>query len=102
MDNDILMDGIIEYTIDGLIKWRSYKETDFTSKHICTIPMTGIKKIYIEFFCNYRSKSFSMSITIRIEKNRLRSYKYISSHDVKYSRFVELSDEIIKKGKIIL
>lgn len=100
MENDILIDGIIDYTKDGKLKWNIRHETKLSTDYSCSLQISGIKEIQITFYYDYKIIGKSrLSISIKMEKNRLRNYKYITSEMLKTNRFKELSDLINKQLK---
>jgi len=97
MENDILLEGIIEYTKDKKLKWEIYHEQNLISEYKCKYPIIGNKSIFIRFYCNYKNMKLSgLDVSISYS-NRISTYKYMSSSDFKHNRLEELSKLVIKQ-----
>lgn len=100
IDNDILIDGIINYTKNGKLEWTISYERDLATDFKAALKISKIKEIDIKFHCNYRDINKSgISIFILIEPNRSRNYKYLTVENLKANRFLELSKLINKQLK---
>lgn len=99
MENDILLDGIVEYTKNGNLKWNIYEKYEFGVLYKSYINITDDKKIEFDFRVNNkRSNNTSISIGI-LTKDRIRHYKYLTNTDLTINRFGELNNIIQKMKK---
>lgn len=90
IENDILLEGIIKYTKENKLIW---------SKNIIGFYSTifkienSSKYIHIGFSCkdskNFNTGSY-IDISIKISKNRIRTYKYINYNKIRKDSFLEL------------
>lgn len=95
MENDILFEGIIQYTKKKKLKWKSFSKNDSILIYRSVLRISNIKEIQIEFLMNKENEfKSSISIDILTEINKLRPYKFITLFDLKSNRFKELLDII--------
>lgn len=98
MENDILLDGIVEYTKNGNLKWGIYEKYEFGVLYKSYINITDGKKIEFDFRVNKKSNNTSISIGI-LTKDKIRHYKYLTNVDLTKNRFAELNNIIQKMIK---
>lgn len=99
MENDILLEGIIQYTKKNKLKWHLFNENKLNLIYRSSLPISNIKRIQLEFKMSKENDfKSSMSVDILINKNRLRTYKFITLFDLRKNRFEELFNLIEKQN----
>lgn len=105
MKKDLLLDGIIKYTLEGYLKWVVSSEK-FMAKIVVfksKLEITKNKELVLDFYCDYTSNRKCYIIVWFSNKRIMSGHQRLGGEEISsFNRFKELSMIIDRKLERII